>query len=325
MINCKKQLKVLFFGLGSIGKIHAGIIKDNYDFEISAYRSKLGQEENDLNILEYFNLENAFSIKPNIAFITNPTYLHVETALECAKRNINLFIEKPISNSLEKLDELDNEIKKRKLFTYVAYNLRFHPVIVNLKNIIKQNKKPIYFRAICSSFLPRWRSKQNYNKSYSAKKELGGGVILDLSHEFDYIHWLFGDIRKLEGYCDKISSLDIDSEDFIDAQITCNQNIIGHIHLDYFSRINERKIKIYYNDKFVEGDLIQNYIKIIDENDKEKINFYKCYQEETYKKQIQYFFEQYFNNNQNIMNNFSEALKIFRIILKFRKKYCNIY
>jgi len=321
-IDENSKLKILFFGLGSIGKKHASIIKNNYEFELFAYRTKLGQEKNDLEIQEFDNLEDAFSVKPDIAFITNPTFLHAETALECIKRNVNLFIEKPISHSLEKLDELEKEIKKRKLFTYVAYNLRFHPVITHLKNVTDQSEKPIYFSVKCSSYLPNWRPKQDYAKSYSAKKELGGGVTLDLSHEFDYTSWLFGEIKEIEGYCDKISPLDIDSEDVLDAQVTCNQNIRGHLHLDYFSHRNERKIKIYYNDKYVEGDLIKNYLRIIDKNGKEKITYFKCDQNETYKKQIQYFFEQYFNKNQNIMNNFSEALKTFKKIMNFKKE-CN--
>jgi len=318
--NEKSEIKILFFGLGSIGKKHANIIKNNYEFELFAYRTKLGQEKNDLKIQEFNNLEDAFSIKPNIAFITNPTFLHVETALECVKRDVNLFIEKPISHSLEKLDELENEIKKRKLFTYVAYNLRFHPVIINLKNIVNKGEKPIYFRVKCSSYLPSWRPKQDYAKSYSAKREAGGGVILDLSHEFDYINWLFGEIKNIDGYCDKISPLDIDSEDILDAQITCDKNIRGHLHLDYFSHRNERKIKIYYNDRYIEGDLIKNSIKTLDKNGKEKTTYLKCEQDETYKKQIQYFFEQYFNKNQNIMNNFSEALKTFKKIMNLKKE-----
>lgn len=322
MLDENSKLKILFFGLGSIGKKHVSVIKNNYDFELFAYRTKLGQEKDDLEIQEFNNLEDAFSIEPNIAFITNPTFLHTETALECIKRNANLFIEKPISHSLEKLDELEKEIKKRKLFTYVAYNLRFHPVISELKNILNNGEKPIYFNVKCSSYLPDWRPKQDYTRSYSAKREAGGGVILDLSHEFDYMSWLFGEIRKIDGYCDKISHLDIDSEDILETQITCNKNIKGHLHLDYFSHINERKIKIYYNDKYVEGDLVNNSIKIIDKNNKEKITFFKCNQDETYKKQIQYFFEQYFNKNQNIMNNFPEALKTFKKIMSFKKE-CN--
>lgn len=315
------ELKVVFFGLGSIGKKHARIIKDNFDFELYAYRTGKGQEKNDLEIQEIYSLEEVFSIKPDVAFITNPTFLHTKTALNCARRNIALFIEKPISHSLENINELENEIKKRKLFTYVAYNMRFHPVIENLKELISKKEKPIDFRVTCSSYLPDWRPNQDYSKSYSAKKEQGGGVILDLSHEFDYISWLFGDIEKIEGHFDKISNLKIDSEDVLDAQIKCSSNVEGELHLDYFSRDEERKIQIYYDKGYLEGDLIKNTIKVVDKDDKEKITKYQCTPNETYKKQIEYFFEQYHKKNQNIMNNFSEALKTFKKIMKFKKEY----
>lgn len=313
-----KKLSILFFGLGSIGKKHVKIIKDNFDFELYAYRTKKGQERSDLKIKEFNNLEDAFSINPDVAFITNPTYLHVQTALECVKRNIDLFIEKPISHSLENINKLENEIRKRKLFTYVAYNMRFHPVLTILKNMISREEKLIYFRVTCSSYLPDWRPKQDYSKSYSAQGDLGGGVILDLSHEFDYISWLFGEIKNIDGTCGKISDLNMYSEDFFEAQITCNHNIKGNLHLDCFSKNLERKLQIYFNDAYSEGDLIKNNIKIVDNKGKERVTNYKCNPDETYKKQIDYFFKQYRDKNLNLMNNFSEALKTFNKIMEFK-------
>ena len=317
-------MKILFFGLGSIGKKHARILKDTFDFELYAFRTRNGQETNDLDIHEFKKFDEAFSIKPDVAFITNPTSLHASTALECAKRNIALFIEKPISHSLENLKELEKEIKKRNLFVYVAYNLRFHPVITHLKELISQKQKPIYFRVTCSSYLPDWRPKQDYSKSYSAKKELGGGVTLDMSHEFDYITWLFGEIKNIAGYCNKISDLDIGSDDILEAQLTCDSNITGSLHLDYFSLKNERRIQVYYNDKYIEGDLLENTIKTIKEHGKEKTINYRYNVDDTYKRQIEYFFEQYDKKNLDIMNNFSEALKIFKKIVRFKKEHCLI-
>ena len=311
------NLKILFFGLGSIGKKHASIIKENFEFETYAYRSKKYQEKNGLQLEEFYNLDEAFSIKPDIAFITNPTHLHIKTSLECVKRNINLFIEKPISHTLEKTDVLNKEIKKRKLFSYVAYNMRFHPVLNNLVEMIGNREKPIYFRTVCSSYLPEWRPDQDYSKSYSSKKEFGGGVILDLSHEFDYINWLFGEIKRIDGFYGKISDLKISSEDILNAQITCKSGLKGDLHLDYFSHKNERKIQIYYKNEYLEGDMIKNTIKIL-KNKKEKTIKYNCGKEYTYRKQIDYFFKNYQIRNYNIMNNFSEALKLFKKIMEFK-------
>jgi len=314
-------MKILFFGLGSIGKKHARILKDTFDFELYAFRTRNGQETNDLDIHEFKKFDEAFSIKPDVAFITNPTSLHASTALECAKRNIALFIEKPISHSLENLKELEKEIKNRKLLSYVAYNLRFHPVIIQLKEMISEKHKPIYFRVSCCSYLPNWRPNQDYTKSYSSKKEYGGGVVLDLSHEFDYINWLFGEIKEIKGFCGKVSNLKINSEDILDANVTC-KSIHGSLHLDYFTYNDERKIRIYFNDEYIEGDLIGNTIKIIGKKAEEKIIHKKCNPDDIYKKQIEYFFEQYYENNINMMNNFSEALKTFKTIMNFKDDCC---
>ena len=132
MINPKmKKFKIAFFGLGSIGKKHAKIIMENYDFELIAYRTRKGQEKNKLEIMEFETYDEIFSQKPDIAFITNPTFLHAETALKCVKNDIALFIEKPISHNLKNLDQLEKEIAKRKIYSYIAYHLRFHPVLIN--------------------------------------------------------------------------------------------------------------------------------------------------------------------------------------------------
>lgn len=314
-----RKKKILFFGLGSIGRKHAKIIKNSYNYEIIAFRTKKGQEQNNLKIPEIYNLQEAFQTNPEIAFITNPTYLHMETALECAKRNIHLFIEKPISHNLTNVLELEKEIKKRNLITYIAYNLRFHPIIEKIKEITS-NELPITYNVKSSSYMPDWRPNQDYSKSYSAKMEMGGGVTLDLSHEFDYITWFFGNIEKIEGYCDKVSYLEINSEDILEAEVTCETGIKGKIHLDYFTKNPERKIQIKYKDGIIEADLIKNTIK-----DKHgKISEFKCEKDETYKKQIDYFFKNYNKKNTNMMNNYSEGLKTFKKIIEFKNKNCKI-
>ena len=318
----KEQLKILFFGLGSIGKKHAEIIKEKFNYRLFAYRTNKGQEKSKQGFKEFNNIKDAIEFKPDIAFITNPTFLHINTALKCAEKNIHMFIEKPISHNLENVDKLEKEIQKRKLITYIAYNLRFHPLIEKIKEITEK-EKPTYFKSICSSYIPEWRPNQDYSRSYSAKKELGGGVLLDLSHEIDYITWFFGEIKKIEGYCDKISDLKIDCEDIMEAEITFKTGIRGEMHLDYFTKKPQRTITLQYANKKIEGDLLKNTIKTI-ENKKEKTIQLKCEKDESYIKQIEYFFKQYYSKNPNMMNNYSDALKTFKKIIEFKKNNCKI-
>jgi len=243
----------------------------------------------------------------------------MKTALECIRRGVDLFIEKPLSHSLDNLEEIKEEIKDKKIFTYISYNMRFHPVLIKLKEIINEKQKPICFKCVSTSYLPNWRKNQDYRKSYSAKKETGGGVLLDISHEFDYISWLFGEINEISGECKKKSSLEINTEDYVNANIECKTGINGNVFINSFSLKQERNIKIYYNDGFFEGDLINNeVIKINKKGEREKISF-NFKRNDMFKKQINYFLDEYKKGNMSIMNNYFEALKTFKKIMEFKK------
>ena len=130
-----KKYTCLFFGSGSIGKRHMGnlreVLKDGV--EIIAYRhiKKQDPELGALGVKQVFNLEEAFAYNPEIAFITNPTALHMKYAILSVKRGCNIFMEKPLSNNLNGFEELEKEVRKRRLFFFIAYNLRFHPLIFN--------------------------------------------------------------------------------------------------------------------------------------------------------------------------------------------------
>jgi predicted dehydrogenase len=316
-------MKIVFFGLGSIGTQHARLIQDHFDCELYAYRTKKGQKNSSLPLQEVETLDDAFSLQPDVAFITNPTHLHAVTALECAKKHIALFIEKPLSHSLEHLDDLKNEIQNNHLVSYVAYNLRFHPVIQYIKDFLSQHEKPFYCKALCSSYLPLWRPDQEYSKTYSASKELGGGVTLDISHEFDYLTWFFGNIQSIKGFCGKLSHLHITSEDIIEAQVTFNTGVRGTVHLDYFSIKKERKLQIYSDEWYVEGNLLENTVTVIDKKGKKQTTHFQSTMDDTYMSQMTYFFQEYKKKNDTMMNNVTEAINMVNKLIEFKRQYCN--
>lgn len=314
------ELNILFFGLGSIGQRHSRLIKKYYDYELYAYRSRLGQEKytND-GIEEIYTLRDAFDSNPDIAFITNPTNLHIETALKCAKKGIDLFIEKPLSNSMYGINKLSELVDRKNLFVYVAFNMRFHPVLQELKKMVP-SLDISYARTIATSYLPKWRPNQDYRFSYSVDADRGGGVLLELVHEFDYNYWLFGNVKKIVGRYGKISNLDIKCEDFGDLLIEYENGILGNIHFNVSSFNNERLIEIYCEDKYIEGNLINNYIKIIDENGNTKLKRFNVERDETYKKQLEYFFEHYKSHKKH-MNDLKEASQILKYLLDFKLRY----
>lgn len=180
-----------------------------------------------------------------------------------------ILVEKPLFHKYKNLLVKNNKI-------FINYNLRFNPIISFLKKI--KNKNSFYsVNLSCSSYLPDWRKNRNYNETYSAKKEMGGGVLLDLSHEIDYIQWIFGNINNLE-YAKilKISNLKLDVEDY--AHIVGKiKKLNTTIDLNFFSKLKYRKIFLDSNLLSIQGDLLKNELIIFNKKNShsKKIRFKK--------------------------------------------------
>lgn len=310
-------MKVIFFGLGSIGQRHAKIVKKIKGARVYAFRSRKGLMPNRISgVREVYDWEGVDEAMPDVAFITNPTYLHIGTAIKCAERGMDLFIEKPLGSSLHKLKKLLRIISRKHISTYVAYVLRFHPVIVKLKRYIEKYDF-LHMRIMTSSLLANWRPRQNHYNGYSASKKMGGGVILDLSHEMDYVTYLLGDIKKITGRFEKRSSLTVDAEDYADILIDTETGP-ANIHIDFLSHINQRVIQIDFEGISVVGDLLNNTIE------KYRNGKSVCRMDldngcaDPYEKQINYFFANI--KNTRMMNSAFEALPLFKKLIIFKKR-----
>ena len=298
-----------------MGTRHAKLLQKNYKHDLFAFRTYRGQIHNSLSITNISSWNEFEDIRPDIAFITNPTFKHIETATECAKRGCSLFIEKPIGSSIRGLDSLLELVRSNNLSTYVAYNLRFHPIIDYLKKTSKKNKL-IYLRAVSSSYLPKWRPDQNYKKSYSASLKLGGGVILDLSHEIDYINYLLGSINNISGQFDRLTDLTIDSEDYANILVQSNNQLQANIHINFASHCKNRMIVADFNDFSLQCDLINGVIKKYSEEKLIEEKEIKVHYNYTYEQQLDYFFS---NMSQNMMNNIFKASDLFKKIINFKE------
>lgn len=201
-------MKLVIAGLGSIGKRH----KDNLE--------SLGHE-----------VINDYTVADGI-LICNPTSLHLKTALEVQKYNRPIFIEKPISHNLDNLDKLFGNI-------LVGYCLRFDKSLQEFKAKISQEKiKTI--KIVCQSWLPDWRPDKDYRQSYSAKKELGGGVLLDLSHEIDYALWFFGPVKVAKAKLQMAPELEIETEAKANLKLEFVSGVKAEIYLSYADREYKR-------------------------------------------------------------------------------------
>jgi len=302
-------MKVLIIGLGSIARKHIAAIKRiDKGVQLVALRSNT-------NVIEEPGIKNVFSFDEvddyfDFCLISNPTSEHYLSIKKCLNLNIPLFIEKPSLMSLSGSDKLIHEINKRNIITYVALNLRFHPIIKYLKEYLN-NKRIIEANVYCGSYLPDWRPNIDYTKNYSAITEMGGGVHLDLIHEIDYSVWLFGIPKETISIKRKISDLDINSMDMSIFNMLYD-NMIVNITLNYYRKYPKREIEIILNDDIITADLLNNNVK----NGMSDIIFSTDIENEyTYIEQMKYFYK-VLRSGKKSFSSLQDSLEVLKISLK---------
>lgn len=249
-------MKVLFVGYGSIAKRHIKnlqAIANNrcIDLEIDLLRHASTAAINGINAV-YANSDELNS-NYDAVFITNPTALHHKTLKVLQNYGKAFFLEKPAFDS----ETYDISPFGGKLI-YVACPLRYTAVIQWLHNNF-DFEKVISARAISSSYLPEWRPGIDYRNTYSAHKELGGGVSIDLIHEWDYLQYLLGFPNKVHSFIAKKSNLEINSDD-IAIYIAEYQDKTVELHLDYFGRVPIRRLELFAEEDTVVCDLLASSI-----------------------------------------------------------------
>jgi predicted dehydrogenase len=240
-----KPPRFLVLGCGSIGKRHVGNLLalkagDVLGFDVRAERRQEVRSRFGIEAVE--DLEQAWQYRPDVALITAPTNLHVPLALKAAEAGCHLFIEKPLSNHLEGIEPLLRLVRERNLITLVGCNLRFHPGLVRVKKFLEAKAigQVAAARVEVGQYLPDWHPQEDYRQGYSARQELGGGVILDAIHEIDYVRWMLGEIVTVACFSGRLSRLVIDTEDTAALLLRFAEGAIGEVHLDYVQRSYSR-------------------------------------------------------------------------------------
>jgi len=231
-------LGILIAGIGSIGRRHLqNLVTLGYS-NLLLYRSHKGtladEESDDWPV--FTDLDEALARGPQVALICNPTALHMPVAIAAAKAGCHLFIEKPLSHTLEGCDELLALVKERKLVTMVGCQFRFHPLLVKLRDEIRTGRigEVIATRAEWGEYLPQWHPWEDHRSSYSARQDLGGGAVLTLIHPLDYLRWIFGEVTKLHASTRSIPSLQTETgDDLAEITLEFESGVIGQVHLDY--------------------------------------------------------------------------------------------
>lgn len=233
-------MKFLVAGFGSIGRRHLRNLRALGQEDIILLRSHKAtipdDEVRDLPVET--TVEAALAHRPDGVIIANPTALHLDVAIPAAKQGCAVFMEKPITNDFARLPELEEALKYNDGRLQMGFQFRFHPGLLKVKELIAAGAigRPLSFRAEWGEYLPGWHPWEDYRKTYAARKDLGGGVLLTLSHPLDYVRFLFGDVRSVWGFNGKISDLETDVDDIAELGMRMENGMVGSVHMDYFGR-----------------------------------------------------------------------------------------
>lgn len=241
--------RFLIIGCGSIGNRHIGNLMANGAGKILAFdirADRLCEVESKYDIEALRNLEDAWEQQPDVALITTTTSTHIPLALQAAEHGCHLFIEKPLSDRLDGVDELFEAIRRRNLVTLVGCNMRFHPGLKTIKKLLDEGAIGcvVAARVEVGQYLPDWHPWEDYRQGYSSCRDLGGGVILDAVHELDYIRWMLGEVESVSCFAGHLSHLQIETEDTAAILLRFNSGAIGEIHMDYVQRTYSRSCHI---------------------------------------------------------------------------------
>jgi predicted dehydrogenase len=259
-------MKFLVIGCGSIGKRHIRNLKSLGYNDIIAYDVKKERlkEVEEYNVTTFDILDDAFNQKIDAVLVCTPSSLHLQPALLAVEHGSHVFIEKPISHNLDGLDELIDIAEEKGLVTMVGFNMRFEQGLRTMKKLLDEKAIGKVTSAICivGQYLPDQHPWEDYRHGYAANKSLGGGVILDGIHELDYISWFFGDINELFCFADKLSSLEMDTEDTAAILLRFENNTMVVIQMDYVKRTYERTCEIIGEEGILKWDFEEHTVKM---------------------------------------------------------------
>tara|TARA_R110002012_G_scaffold209009_1_gene379348 strand:- start:3905 stop:4723 length:819 start_codon:yes stop_codon:yes gene_type:complete len=266
-------MKAIIIGGGSIGQRHSNNLK------------KLGVTTRIVDIDEIDNIDKILTEGFNIGLVCSPNIKHLKHCLKLAEHNIPIFCEKPFYSSNKGIDKLLSIIKEKNLITMVGCNLRFTP------EVKKIDSKSKYISVYFGYNLKKWRPKSNHLESYSANKHLGGGVLLDVIHELDYLYYKFGKIKNISYIKNKLTNITNDTEDLVTGRVEFENGSIADFNLNYLTDEYYR-----YYDELKDDTLYRTHFEI---------------DNLMYEDEIKYFLQQV-KSNKPCMNNFEEANELLK-------------
>lgn len=321
--------KILLVGAGSIGRRHLKIMRESLPkSRIAVLRHRPSQSVPKGADLNLNTLDEALNFGPRIAVIANPAPFHLAIAAPLAQQGCHLLIEKPLGTNLREAEKFKSIVKRSGVVCQVGYNLRFLSSLAEFRRIIQRRGigRPLSIRCEVGQYLPTWRPGSNYRQSVSARRELGGGVLLELSHEIDYLRWIFGDPKIIFASLKKISDLKINVEDIIEIKLEfldsrSKKKILANLVMDCIRHDKTRKCTVIGSKGTLQWDQVQETLKMFSPKNKK----WKLFKKFLFKMNASYKLQWLslltcINKNKKPKVSLDDGLKILKIITKIKNK-----
>ncbi len=243
-------MKILIAGLGSIGRRHFRNLVALGEKDLVLYRTNRATLSDDELAGYPVETDLAAALKnhqPDAVIVSNPTALHLEVAIPAAQAGCAILLEKPIAEDLSRVDELRQAAEKHGARILVGFQFRYHPTLNKARELIQAGAlgKILTVHAHWGEYLPNWHPWEDYRQSYAARADLGGGVILTLTHPLDYLRYLLGEVESLWSFNGHISPLELTGvEDVAEIGLKFASGALGGVHVNYFQRPPVHRLEI---------------------------------------------------------------------------------
>lgn len=261
--------RLVVVGCGSIGRRHTANLRRLGVEDMQVYDPDPGRARalaRDCGVKPCWQLEDGYAAGPDAVLVCAPTSFHIDLAVQAVQHGCHVFVEKPLSHSLEGLDELAGLAHDLRRVVMVGFNLRFNFCTQRVRSWLSQGLigHVSSARLQVASYLPWWHRWEDYRQGYSARRELGGGALLDATHEIDYALWFFGDPERVYCVAGTFGNLEIDTEDTAELLLSYADRKVVSLHLDYLQRPPRRRCELVGDDGSIECDLVERRARLFD-------------------------------------------------------------
>ena len=314
-------------GLGSIGRRHLRLAREfRPKLKITGVRSgkKKVIPKEDLVDEVVYSIQDALARGVQAAVVATPAVKHLEQVTELLRAGVHVLVEKPLSCSMVGVSQFMRISKETRLVGLIGYCLHYDPAAKRFNQMLKRDKigQILHVRVECGSYLPDWRPDQDFRQSVSAQKELGGGVLLELSHELDYIRWFFGQIESVTALLQNSGTLGVDVEESVDLILKTVGGLLVSVHLDFNSCFDRRKCVVRCSEGDLTWDAIKKTVSWRSVEGQKKTESFPNDRDEAYRMQLRHFFD-CMEYNQEPTVSLEDGAEVMRIVEAARKSGAN--